>query len=77
MNCSKTVPEPLGLWIFGLASSEKQIPQIVVNVESKLEGIEPLDGNVVLPKQVLYQAEPRPDAKPEGIFQNLDHPETG
>jgi hypothetical protein len=61
MDCSKTVPKPNHLSSFGLALSEKQIPQIVENNESRTDRMEPLEATGVRPRQVRYQAALRPD----------------
>ena len=61
MDCSKTVPKPNHLSSFGLALSEKQIPQIVENNENRIDLIEPLEATGVRPRQVRYQAALRPD----------------
>jgi hypothetical protein len=61
MDCSKTVPKPNHLSPFGLALSEKQIPQIVENNESRTDRMERLEATGVRPRQVRYQAALRPD----------------
>jgi hypothetical protein len=53
MDCSKTVPKPNQFSSFGLALSEKQIPQIVENNESRADWIEPLEATGVREKQVF------------------------
>ena len=44
-----------------LPSSEKQIPQVVENVESGGKSIEALETAALRPRQVRYQAALRPD----------------
>jgi hypothetical protein len=44
--------------------SEKQIPQVVENIESRTYRMEPLEGKAVRPRQVRYQAALRPDFFP-------------
>jgi hypothetical protein len=61
MDCSKTVPKPNHLSSFGLALSEKQIPQIVENNESRTDRMERLEAAGVRPRQVRSQAALRPD----------------
>jgi hypothetical protein len=50
-RCSKTVPKPSQFSSFGLALSEKQIPQIVENNESRTDAMEPLEATGVRPRQ--------------------------
>ena len=57
----KTVTELVGLIPFGLPSSEKQIPQVVENLESGGKPKEALERTVMRPRQVRYQAALRPD----------------
>ena len=51
----KTVPASNVFTCWGLAVSEKQIPQIVENIETATQGMELLEYRVVLAKQVLSQ----------------------
>ena len=57
----KTVTKPLPLSRLGLPSSEKQIPQVVENLESGGKSIEALETAALRPRQVRYQAALRPD----------------
>ena len=57
----KTVPKPLPLSPLGLALSEKQIPQVVENLESGGKPKEALERAALRPRQVRYQAALRPD----------------
>ena len=57
----KTVTEPLVLKWLGLASSEKQIPQVVVFVRNQRSRMELLEAIPLRPRQVRYQAALRPD----------------
>jgi hypothetical protein len=57
----KTVPKLLALEPLGIASSEKQIPQIVENTKKCGELKDPLEGDGMRPRQVRYQAALRPD----------------
>ena len=57
----KTVTEPLVLKWLGLASSEKQIPQVVEKLESGGKSKEALETAELRPRQVRYQAALRPD----------------
>jgi len=66
--CTRTVPKNNQLASLGLALSEKQIPQIVENNESRSEGIEPLEATGVRPRQVRYQAALRPDTDGEKAY---------
>jgi hypothetical protein len=54
-HCTKTVPNVVGFWRLGLALSEKQIPQVVVNVANSKHRIERMEWLNVLAKQVLSQ----------------------
>ena len=45
----------------GLPLSEKQIPQVIENLESGDKPKEVLEGTVMRPRQVRYQAALRPD----------------
>lgn len=60
-NRDKTVTEPLVLKSLGLASSEKQIPQAVENLESGGKPKEGLETTALRPRQVRYQTALRPD----------------
>ena len=60
-DCLRTVPELLTLTRLGLAFERKQIPQVVENIKNQLHGMEPLEGSVLRPRQVRYQAALRPD----------------
>jgi hypothetical protein len=44
---------------WGLASSEKQIPQIIGNIENAKQGMELLEVGMVLRRQTLYPSELR------------------
>jgi hypothetical protein len=57
----KTVTKPLPLSRLGLPLSEKQIPQVVENLESGGKPIEALERVAMRPRQVRYQAALRPD----------------
>jgi hypothetical protein len=57
----KTMSKPLALSCLGLALSEKQIPQVVENLESGGKPIEALERVAMRPRQVRYQAALRPD----------------
>ena len=61
MHRDKTVTKPHVLKWLGLASSEKQIPQVVENLESGGKSIEALERVAMRPRQVRYQAALRPD----------------
>jgi hypothetical protein len=52
----KTVTKPLSLSRLGLPLSEKQIPQVVENLESGGEPKEALERAAMRPRQVRYQA---------------------
>ena len=58
----KTVTKLLPLSPLGLPSSEKQIPQVVENLESGGEPKEALEKAALRPRQVRYQAALRPDS---------------
>jgi hypothetical protein len=58
---AKTVSKLLALEPLGLASSEKQVPQIVENTKKCGELLEPLEPDGMRPRQVRYQAALRPD----------------
>jgi hypothetical protein len=55
------VAKPLALSRLGLPLSEKQIPQVVENLESGGKQKEALEETVMRPRQVRYQAALRPD----------------
>ena len=57
----KTVTKPSVLRLLGLLLSEKQIPQVVENLENGDESKEALERAVMRPRQVRYQAALRPD----------------
>jgi hypothetical protein len=57
----KTVTKPLALSRLGLLLSEKQIPQVVENLESGVKRKEALERAIMRPRQVRYQAALRPD----------------
>jgi hypothetical protein len=57
----KTVTKLGLLSSLGLALSEKQIPQVVENLESGDKRKEALERTVMRPRQVRYQAALRPD----------------
>jgi hypothetical protein len=57
----KTVTKPGWLSRLGLASSEKQIPQVVEIFENGTESKEALERAELRPRQVRYQAALRPD----------------
>ena len=63
----KTVTKPLLLSRLGLPLSEKQIPQVVENLESGGKPKEALERVAMRPRQVRYQAALRPD-----IYWSLD-----
>jgi hypothetical protein len=55
------VTKPFALRSLGLALSEKQIPQVVENLESGCKPKEALERTIMRPRQVRYQAALRPD----------------
>ena len=55
--------EPLAFKLLGLHLSEKQIPQVVENLESGGEPKEALERAVLRPRQVRYRAALRPDSQ--------------
>ncbi len=57
----KTVTKPSPLKWLGLPLSEKQIPQVIENVESGDKRKETSERTVMRPTQVRYQAALRPD----------------
>jgi hypothetical protein len=57
----KTVTKPAALTRLGLPLSEKQIPQVVENLESGGKPKEALERAIMRPRQVRYQAALRPD----------------
>jgi hypothetical protein len=57
----KTVTKPLLLSRLGLSLSEKQIPQVIENLESGGKPKEALERVAMRPRQVRYQAALRPD----------------
>ena len=57
----RTVTKPLALSLLGLPLSEKQIPQVIENLESGDKPKEVLERTVMRPRQVRYQAALRPD----------------
>ena len=59
-RCRRTVAKPLLLTRLEIALSEKQIPQVVENNESRTDGMEPLERAFVRPRQVRYLAALRP-----------------
>ncbi|HWO38833.1 MAG TPA: hypothetical protein VNO32_59415 [Candidatus Acidoferrum sp.] len=54
-SCTKTVPKPYVIGASGLTSSEKQIPEIVENIENRRQRMESLECPNALAKQVLSQ----------------------
>jgi len=50
LDCSKTVPKPNQFSSFGLSLSEKQIPQIVENNESRTDRMKPVGRDGCAPK---------------------------
>jgi hypothetical protein len=58
----KTVTKPNALSRLGLPLSEKQIPQVVENLESGDKPREALETAALRPRQVRYQAALRPDS---------------
>jgi hypothetical protein len=50
---SKLSQNPRGFGLLGLTSSEKQIPQVVGNSESRTKRMEPLEGRLPLVRQTL------------------------
>jgi hypothetical protein len=50
----KTVTKPLALSRLGLLLSEKQIPQVVENLESGVKRKEALERTIMRPRQVRY-----------------------
>ena len=61
--------KPLVLSPLGLPLSEKQIPQVVENIESGWKSRQALERADVRPRQVRYQAALRPDIKGFRIYQ--------
>ena len=61
MDRGKTVTKLDGLIALGLPLSEKQIPQVIENLESGGKTKEGLDRTVMRPRQVRYQAALRAD----------------
>ena len=59
----KTVTKPLALSRLGLPLSEKQIPQVVENLENGDKPKEALEWAAMRPRQVRYQAALRPDSE--------------
>ena len=57
----KTVTKPVMLTAFGKASSEKQIPQVVVFIKNQEKQMGLLEATRLRPRQVRYQAALRPD----------------
>jgi hypothetical protein len=57
------VTKPLALSPLGLPLSEKQIPQVVENIESGWKSRQALERADVRPRQVRYQAALRPDIR--------------
>jgi hypothetical protein len=53
------VPKPYLFSALGIALSEKQIPQVVENIENSCERMEALERVAVLRRQMLYPAELR------------------
>lgn len=60
----KTVTKLLLLRLLELASSEKQIPQVVEKLESGGKSKEALETVELRPRQVRYQTALRPDSSP-------------
>jgi hypothetical protein len=58
-----TVPAGNVFTRWGLAVSEKQIPQLVANIEKGQQEMELLESGFVRPRQARYQAALRPDMK--------------
>ena len=63
MDRGKTVTKPLALRLLGLPLSEKQIPQVVENLESGGKSKEALETAALRPRQVRYRAALRPDSQ--------------
>jgi len=61
MDRGKTVTKLDRLIALGLPLSEKQIPQVIENLESGDKPKEALERTVMRPRQVRYQAALRPD----------------
>jgi len=61
MDRGKTVTKLVRLIALGLPLSEKQIPQVIENLESGDKPKEVLERTVMRPRQVRYQAALRPD----------------
>ena len=59
LSCANTVPKLYLFSALGIALSEKQIPQVVENIENCSERMEALERVVVLRRQMLYPAELR------------------
>jgi hypothetical protein len=58
-----TVPAGNVFTRWGLAVSEKQIPQLVANIAKGQQEMELLESSCVRPRQARYQAALRPDMK--------------
>jgi hypothetical protein len=61
--CCRTVSRPAELTRLGNRVERKQIPQVVENIESRRNGMEPLEEECLRPRQVRYQAALRPDSE--------------
>jgi hypothetical protein len=59
LSCARTVPKPYLFSALGIALSEKQIPQVVENIENSCVRMEALERVAVLRRQMLYPAELR------------------
>jgi len=58
---SKPYQKPIRKSLWGCASSEEQIPQVIGKTEKTRNGIDGLEGSFTRPRQVRYQAALRPD----------------
>jgi hypothetical protein len=75
-NGGKTVTKSLALIRLGLPLSEKQIPQVVENLESGGKPKEALERAALRPRQVRYRAARRPDIEASLILKHFrtEHP---
>jgi SnoaL-like domain len=60
LGCTKTVPERNVFTCGDLALSEKQVPQVVENIETPKQGMECMEAGGVLAKQMLSQLSDTP-----------------
>ena len=65
--------KPLVLSLLGLPLSEKQIPQVVENLESGVKRKEALERAIMRPRHVRYQAAFHPAMDPQRAFGNSEN----